>query len=537
MGRSNQNPRNKAMRTISKFLCIISLMLIPQTALGTRGKVVRPFEQEGELISVNPIDGLVSARLEKSNIKPANLCSDVVFIRRVYLDTLGILPDGLDVRQFLRDNRPDKRSVLIEELLNKREEFARYWSLKWCDILRVKSEYPINLWPNAVQAYHRWIYDALKQNMPYHKLARELLTASGSNFRVPQVNFYRAIQGQNKSAIAAAAALTFMGVRLEKWPREKSENLEAFFSRVAYKKTAEWKEEIVYLDPSASEPLTAVFPDGRKVDIGPEQDPREVFADWLIRSGNPYFARNIVNRLWYWLMGRGIIHEPDDIRLDNPASNPELLTWLEKELVKSRYDLRHIYRLILNSRTYQQSSIPQSDDPQAESLFAYYPVRQLDAEVLIDAICKITSTQESYQSPIPEPFAFIPSQQHSIELADGSITSPFLEMFGRPGRDTGLESQRSNQPTDEQRLHMLNSTNIQRKIENSQRLREMVKIAKGKRPMIIDILYMNVLSRSPTPAETAASLEYFKTDGITPPQAINDITWALMNTKEFLYKH
>jgi len=525
------------MRTISKFLCIISLILIPQTAPGEQGQVVRPFEQEGKFVSANPIDGLISAELEKNGITSANLCSDEVFIRRVFLDTLGILPDGQDVRRFLRDNRLDKRSALIEELLNRREEFAEYWSLKWCDILRVKSEYPINLWPNAVQAYHRWIYEALRGNMAYDKFARELLTASGSNFRVPQVNFYRAIQGQNKSAIAGAVALTFMGSRLEKWPSDKRENLEVFFSRVGYKKTAEWKEEIVYLDPSASVPLAAIFPDGKGVLIQPEQDPREVFADWLITGGNPYFARNIVNRIWYWLMGRGIVHEPDDIRPDNPPSNPELLSLLERELVKSKYDLRHIYRLILNSRTYQQSSIPQSDDPQAEGLFAYYPTRQLDAEVLIDAICKITGTQESYQSPIPEPFSFIPTQQHSIELADGSITSSFLEMFGRPGRDTGLESQRSNQPTDEQRLHMLNSTHIQQKIENSQRLRGLVKVAKGKRPMIIDILYMNILSRSPTPAETAAAMEYFKTEAVTPPQAVNDITWALINTKEFLYRH
>ncbi|MBN1763654.1 MAG: DUF1549 domain-containing protein, partial [Sedimentisphaerales bacterium] len=322
---------------------------------------MRPFERGGGFLPVNGIDECVLAGLEKWGIEPANLCSDEVFIRRVYLDVIGTLPDGPDVRTFLDDSRINKRALLIDELLA-RDEFAEYWSLKWCDILRVKAEFPINLWPDAVQAYHRWIYESIRNNKPYDEFAREMLTASGSNFRVPQVNFYRAIQGQEPATIANAVALTFMGTRLDKWPKEKSEQLAVFFSKVGYKKTAEWKEEIVYLDPSASESLKAVFPDGKTVEIKPGEDPRKVFADWLISSENEWFARNIVNRIWYWLMGRGIIHEPDDIRPDNPAGNPELLAWLEKELVQSKYDLRYIYRLILNSRTYQQSSIPRSDD-------------------------------------------------------------------------------------------------------------------------------------------------------------------------------
>jgi len=170
------------------------------------------------------------------------------------------------------------------------------------------------------------------------------------------------------------------------------------------------------------------------VHITPEQDPRQVFADWLVAGDNPWFARSAVNRVWAWLMGRGIIHEPDDIRPDNPAVNPELLAYLEKELVDADYDLRHIYRLILNSRTYQQSSIPRSDAPESEALFAHYMVRRLDAEVLIDALCWIGGDGESYSSMIPEPFTFIPEYHPTVALADGSITSQFLEMFGRPTR-------------------------------------------------------------------------------------------------------
>jgi len=494
------------------------------------------FENSGEYAANNHIDTLVMKTFRSKGIEPANLCSDVVFIRRVYLDVIGTLPEPQEVREFLQDRSDRKRAALIHELL-RRDEFADYWSLKWCDLLRVKAEFPINLWPNAVQAYHRWIRDAIACNMPYDQFVREMLTSSGSNFRVPQVNFYRAIQGQEPSAIAGAVALTFMGVRLENWPEERRSGMEAFFSRVAYKLTAEWKEEIVYLDPSQTEPLEAVFPDGVTVRIPPDRDPREVFADWLIAPENPWFARNIVNRIWAWLLGRGIIHEPDDIRPDNPAVHPELLAYLENQLVKADYDLKHIYSLILNSSTYQQSSISRSDNPEAEALFACYLVRRLEAEVLIDALCWISGTQESYSSPIPEPFTFIPEENRSIELADSSITSQFLEMFGRPSRDTGLESERNNQPTDAQRLHLLNSSHVQDKIERSARLNGLVKAAKGNRQMLANMIYLNILSRYPTQAELAAVQQYFQTKDINLRQAANDLAWALINTKEFLYRH
>ncbi|MCP4261175.1 MAG: DUF1553 domain-containing protein [Planctomycetes bacterium] len=487
-------------------------------------------------INNNFIDALVVSALRRKGIQPANPCSDEIFIRRVYLDVNGSLPEPEEVRRFLQNNSPHKRAALINKLL-KREEFADYWSLKWCDLLRVKAEFPINLWPNAVQAYHRWIHSCLKENMPYDQFARELLTSSGSNFRVPQVNFYRAIQGKEPSSIARAAALTFMGVRLDKWPEARRSGMEVFFSRVAYKGTAEWKEEIVYMDPAAAGPLKAVFPDGIAVEINPNEDPRKVFADWLIEPGNPWFARNIVNRVWTWLMGRGMIHEPDDIRPDNPPVHPRLLAYLEKELVDSDYDLRYIYSLILNSRTYQQSSIPRSSHPDAEAMFACYPVRRLEAEVLIDALCWISGTQETYSSPIPEPFTFIPEENRSIELADGSITSQFLEMFGRPSRDTGMESERNNQPSDAQRLHMLNSSQVQIKIDRSKRLNGLTKAAKGNTKTLIGMIYLNILSRYPMKTELDTAEKYFETKGIGKRQATNDLAWALINSKEFLYRH
>ena len=519
-----------------KSILAVAVLMAAVSGQGAGPRVVRPFESDARAVSTNSIDALVLSTLRDRGIEPANLCSDEVFIRRVYLDVIGTLPEPQAVRRFLQDRRPDKRAALIDALLE-REEFADYWALKWCDLLRVKAEFPINLWPNAVQAYHRWIRDSIRENKPYDQLVRELLTSSGSNFRVPPVNFYRAIQGRDPPAIASAVALTFMGTRIQSWPEDRRAGMEALFSRVAYKGTAEWKEEIVYLDPTPADTQKAILPDGATVWILPDDDPRQLFADWLITPYNHWFARNIVNRLWFWLLGRGIIHEPDDIRPDNPAVNPELLAYLEKELVNADYDLRHMYRLILNSSTYQQSSIPRSNHPDAEALFAHYPVRRLDAEVLIDALCWIFGPGESYSSAIPEPFTFIPDPQRTILLADGSITSQFLEMFGRPARDTGFEFERNNEPTDAQRLHLLNATHIQQKIERSWWLRQLTRTAKGNRRFVINGLYLKILSRYPTQDELADVENYVRTSGLPSRQAVNDLSWALINTKEFLYRH
>jgi len=521
---------------MNKSMLVVAGLMAVFVGQGGPPRMVGPFESGGKVVSANPVDALVLARLRDKGIEPAAPCSDEVFIRRVYLDVIGTLPEPQAVRDFLGDSRPAKRAVLIDTLLE-REEFADYWALKWCDLLRVKAEFPINLWPNAVQAYHRWIRDAVRTNKPYDQFVRELLTSSGSNFRVAPVNFYRAIQGREPSDLAEAVALTFMGARMQTWPEDRRSGMAAFFSRVAYKKTDEWKEEIVCLDPKPAEPVEAVFPDGVEVRILPGEDPRQVFADWLIAGDNSWFARNIVNRIWSWLLGRGIIHEPDDIRPDNPPVNPELLAYLEKEFVSADYDLRHIYRLILNSDTYQQSSVPRSDHPDAEASFAYYPVRRLDAEVLIDALCWIGGPGENYVSPIPEPFTYVPAYQRSIALADGSTTSSFLEMFGRPARDTGLESERTNQPTDAQRLYLLNSTDVQQRVERSQRLYKTILDAEGDRRALIRLTYLTLLSRNPTEAESAAAEKYFQTDGLSYKQAEEDLAWALINTKEFLYRH
>ena len=497
---------------------------------------VAPFELAEWPIAETPLDGHVRSALAERGIEPALPCSDEVFIRRACIDITGTMPE-LDVTQlFLASDATDKRAQLIDSLWGS-EQFQDYWALKWCDALRVKAEFPINLWPNGVQAYHRWVRDAVRDNMPYDEFARALLTSSGSNFRVPPVNFYRAMQGHEPETIAAAVALTLMGARYEDWPEERQQEMAKFFSRVAFKGTAEWKEEIVYLDPTPCEPFDATFPDGTTVRVTPDQDPREVFADWLIREDNPWFAKAAANRAWWWLMGRGIVHEPDDIRDDNPPVNPALLAYLKDELVGSGWDLQHVMRTIVESRTWQQSSIPQSDHAEAEALFAHYMTRRIDAEVLIDALCWFGEDGETYSSMIPEPFTWVPEYHPTIALADGSITSQFLEMFGRPSRDTGRSSERNNQPTQAQCLQLLNARDVQGRVAQSPKLQRVRTLAKGDGAEALRLIYLTLLSREPMAHEMLAAGEYAKSAGVKQHEIPQDIAWALINSKEFLFRH
>lgn len=509
-----------------------------QNPRSTGDALVAPYETAADPAPRGRLDELVLKRLRQLGIRPSPLCSDEVFLRRAYLDVAGILPTPDEVRAFLADTSPEKRARVVDALLT-RPEHADYWAMKWCDLLRVKAEFPINLWPNAVQAYHQWIRAAVRDNMRYDRFAYALLTASGSNFRNPPVNFYRAVQSRTPEGIARAVAQTFLGCRLERMPRERTAGLTAFFAQVGYKKTGEWKEEIVLRIPprnaGGAAPPKPVFPDGKAATMPPGADPREVFARWLLAPGNPWFARNIANRLWHWVMGRGIVHEPDDFRPDNPPSNPELLAYLKAEVVRGGFDLRRVLRLLLNSVTYQRSPIPRSDHPKAAEQFAHYAVRRLEAETLIDAINQVTGTTESYSSAIPEPFTYLPDDQRAVAIADGSITSAFLELFGRATRDTGLEGDRNSLITDAQRLHLLNSSHIQGKIERGPTIAAATRGARNPRE-VVERLYMLILSRQPTAAERTIALQYFSA-GARDRAAVSDLAWALINSAEFLHRH
>ncbi len=518
---------------------------------------------------VNRIDEILLAKLNSLGIQPA-LCSDAVFIRRAYLDITGELPSAEEAKAFIQDPDKNKRVALIDRLLDQSAHFD-YWAMKWSDILRVKAEFPVKVWPNAAQAYHRYVWESIAQNRPYDQFVRDLLTSSGSNFRVGPVNFYRAIQDKTPEGIATAVGLAFMSTRAHLWPEERRAGMTVFFSQVGYKPTSEWKEEIVFWDPLRSatvpgcvapgvdavakavtvtnqiprglpEPLTingpleGIFPDGTKVTIPVNRDPREVFAEWLIRADNPWFARSIVNRTWAWAMGRGIIHEHDDVRDDNPPSNPELLAFLEQDFVANGYDLKRLKRLIFTSTAYQFSSIPKNETPEGRANFAYYTLRRVEGEVLNDSLNEITGSTDLYTSAVPEPFTYIPRDMNAVEVADGSITSSFLTLFGRSARATGMESERVNELASPQWLYLLNSAQMQNKLQSGPKLAAL--IAAGGTPReIAERLYLTILSRMPTEADIQAAEAYAQLGATAGPNVWFDLAWALVNSPEFLLRH
>jgi hypothetical protein len=380
-----------------------------------------------------------------------------------------------------------------------------------------------------------------------------MLVSAGSNFRDGPANFYRAVTTKDPQTFAEQAALAFMGARLscsrchphptEKWTLDDNLGMAAFFAQVRFKNTAEWKEEVVYLDPDAvfknpktKQPVKAKFLNGPEVELTKGEDARARFADWLTAPDNPWFAKNAVNRIWAHLMGRGLVHEPDDMRPGNRPSHPEFLDFLARDFVAHRYDLRHVYRTILNSQAYQRASRTTPRNAADTTLYSHYRLRRLGAEQLLDALTQVTQTSETFASSIPEPFTRLPRDIRAVQIADGSITTPFLELFGRPPRDTAYDRDRCNDTSMRQALHLLNSSDIERKVANSERLKRLVSEKKTNKD-IIEELYLAAFSRVPTQAELG-KLTAFLVDNKTPrPQALQDVLWAIVNTQEFIFNH
>ncbi len=517
-----------------------------------RRKAASPSPSYPENNYTNPLDAAVARNLRELGVEPSPLCSDAEYLRRVCLDLMGALPPAEKAREFLADTDPLKREKLPDWIFE-RSEYADYWAMRWCDVLRVKSEFPSNLWPNAVQAYHAWLRAAMASNMPYDKMARALLLTSGSNFRDAPCNFYRATQRRTPAGLASAFALIFMGARLDcadckehpyaTWTREQADGLAAFFVNVRYKKTDEWKEEIVFFTSTwnpykpAGETVPPALPDGAAVAYSRQANPQKLLADWLTSPANPYFARHVANRYWSALFGRGITMPVDDVRPGNPPSNPELLDVLARKVVESGYDLRALLRFIVTSQTYQRSSATNATNAGDTQCFSHYVPRRLDAEVLADAIGTATGAYEFFESRIPEPFAMWPDDFHSVQNPDASVTSSFLETFGRPGRDTSYEVERDRNPSMAQALYLLDSEKLTQKLAKKDGVvRKLVQKHGADSRGFTEECYLMLLSRMPTASELDLITAHIKTTR-DKNKAAQDVVWALINTKEFLYKH
>ena len=503
----------------------------------------------------NKIDELVFANLKELGFPPSEVAGDEVYLRRVFFDVIGVPPTPEEARAFLTDKDPQKRSKLIDRLLE-REEFADFLATKWRDLLRIKAEEPINLWPKAAETYYRWVRESIAQNMPYDQFARELLTAYGSNFRNGPCNYVRAVPERDPRTLGEATALLFLGARLncarchahpiDNWGEDDDLGMAAFFSQVATKSTGEWKEQIVYRNregvvrsPKTGKPVAMKPLEAAVLTADPAVDPRRKFAEWLTAPQNPWFAKNIVNRIWFWLMGRGIVHEPDDLRVTNPPENPVLLEYLEKELIAHRYDLKHIYRLVLNSKTYQLSSEPTPQNEKDVAHFSHYRSKRLTAEQMLDGLSQITEQPQNFRQfkrDNTAPATNIPADVKASQIAEASETSMLAAMFGRPERGTALERERADDLNSMHVQFLTNSSAIEETIYNCPRIRRLLKDKKSDAE-IVEELFLLALARFPSEAEMKKMVEYLTAEKGRRDRAIHDVLWTLLNTNEFLLNH
>lgn len=453
-------------------------------------------------------------------VAASDQCSDEVFLRRACLTVTGALPMPDRCVKFLENQDPNKREKLINRLVES-ELGLKYIQMRWGDILRIKSEFPSNLWPNGVQAYNRWVYEQLLNNVPYNEMVRKLLLSEGSNFRAPAANFYRGFQRRTPENIYANINLLFLG------KRECSDNGHLCFSQMKYKSTKEWKEEIIYLDYNKRLPYEKiVLEDGTILKPRLESDWREEYISWLTSPNNRRFAEVMVNRMWYWVFGKGIVHEPDDWREDNKPSNPELLKELTDYFVQNNFDMRLLLKKILLSKEFNAKMAPEG---------GYVPQR-LPAEVIIDAISSVTGVWDRYTSRVPEPFTVYPPRTRATHLGDATVSSSELELFGKVSRDVSLESQRNNSITSRQLLYLMNSSVLEKRIRRSPVLQRIYLQSTNLEDMV-NAITIRVLSRKATPKEIELYRGYMEKNKLPLMELAVDIMWMQINSNEFLYNH
>ena len=494
----------------------------------------------------NFIDDLVLAKLAELNIEPSPLSSDSEFIRRAFLDAAGILPTPEEVRAFLADTAPDKRVKLVDALLA-RPEFVDYWSYKWSDLLLVSSR---NLPSNAMWSYYNWIRRNVEANAPWDRMARELLTASGNTLANGAANYF--VLHKNPVALTENVAMTFMGFSitcarchnhpLEKWTQKDYYQMANLFSRVAVKNGTDRGDIIVYPartgdvnHPRLNVPLPPRPLDGPAMALDAPGDRREPFVNWLVSPENPFFARTLVNRVWKNFMGRGLVEAVDDIRDANPASNPALFEALTRDFVAHGFDVKHLARTIMTSATYQLTSTPTGRNAGDLKYHSHYIARRLPAEVILDAISQATG--------VGEDFTGYPGRR-ALQLPDAAVDSYFLTAFGRPPRLTAADSERQQEPSITQALHVINGETINRKLTAGRGLVHELAAANAPNRAAIERLYLAALSRLPSEDEVraiSAALDASAPAGSSDPaarrKALEDLAWAILTGREFLFTH
>jgi hypothetical protein len=497
----------------------------------------------------NYVDKHVVAKLKMLSIPPSDLCTDHEFVRRAQLDLCAVLPTPEEVQAFVIDTAKDKRARLIDKLLE-RPEYADFWTLKWADVLRNNRK---TVQVKGTEVYQHWLRRHIVNDTPFDEVVRELLTADGSTFANPPANYYRI--AREPTVLAESTAQLFFGVRMqcakchnhpfERWTQDDYYSLAAFFARVKQKKDASEPgpnpqtpgAEVIYSDRAGevTQPRSGkVMPPkimGRPAPlIPPGKDRREALADAVTSADNPFFAKSVVNRIWFHLTGRGIVDPVDDFRESNPSANDELLDALAKDFIAHKYDAKYLIRAIMTSRTYQLSAQTNEMNKDDNKYFSHAVTKLLTAEQLLDALCAVTE--------VPEKFAGLPAGTRAVQLPDGEINHPFLKTFGQPARELACECEREGDSNLAQALQLINGPTVNEKLRSpSNRIGRLLAKKMSDFDMLCE-LYLATVSRLPAEGEVSAALEHVrKAKTEDKRKAWEDVQWALVNSKEFLFRH
>lgn len=492
-----------------------------------------------EVPEFNYIDRHVHNKLRKLRVAPSEVCADHEFIRRVSLDVAGVLPSADEVGRFVADADPDKRAKLVDRLLG-RKEFVEMWVMKWAELLQIRSAGNEVSYKNAL-LYYNWLQAKIAANVPINTIARELLSASGGTFKNPPSNYYQIEKDTLK--LSENVAQVFAGIRLQcaqchnhpfdRWTMNDYYAYAAFFAQVGRKNGDDPRETIVFDrgNGKMEHPVTKLdmapqFLGGAVADVK-DKDRREVFAAWLTAPDNPYFARNIANIVWASFLGRGIVEPVDDVRVSNPAVNPELLDALATKLVEYDFDLRRLVRDICTSRTYQLSTRTNPTNADDHTNFSHAMIRRVRAETLLDCISQVTETRNKFDG--------LPRGARAVQIADGNTTTYFLTTFGRATRETVCSCEVVMQPNLSQALHLLNGETTHKKIKEGALVKRLFDEKKAPADILND-LYLRCLARPPTDGEVKDLLSAVDT-GEDKKSTMEDVFWALLNSKEFVFNH
>jgi hypothetical protein len=497
---------------------------------------------------VNFIDKHTFAKLKQMTIAPSDLCTDYEFVRRAYLDCVGRMPTTTEAKAFLADKDAKKRDKLIDALVEM-PEFADFWSLKWADVLRSSRK---TIQAKGSYAFQAWLRGHFQKDTPMDEIVRELITSNGNTYTNPPSNYYRI--AKDPQSLAETTAQLFLGVRMqcakchnhpfERWSQDDYYGMAAWFARVKTKPEptvgtkppgAPVTAEVVFLtrDGEVTQPRSGKTMKPRYIGVGdadvkPGEDRRTLLAAWLTSPGNPFFAKSVANRVWFHLMGKGIVDPVDDFRDSNPSCNDELLDALAKDFVKNKFDMKHLVRIIMKSRTYQLSAQPNDSNKDDSKYFSHAVTKLLTAEQLLDAICDFTA--------VPERFAGLPSGTRAIQLPDGEVNHPFLKTFGQPARELACECERESDGNLAQALQLINGPTVNEKVRNASNRLGALLSAKMSEEQILTELFYAALARAPFDDEKSIALGHVA-KGADKRKAWEDVLWAVLNTREFLFRH